>query len=115
MLREWVTGPRGEYVVLAGTSGEIADETEPAGAALWAAMRWGFLLMPLRRAIRRASGRGRVEVRWRDDDMWAWTTGSRADAIAVAATVSRLLRSGEWVPYEMPQPDLPAAEPEPVQ
>lgn len=105
MEREWVLGPQGEYLVVAGRRGLVTNATETPRAARREIFFWGWT-KPLGRAALQLSGR--LLVRWRDYD-WAWDTPTEAEARALVPHVVELLRTGAWVPVRMPQPELPGA------
>lgn len=104
-LREWVTGPRGDYLVVGGRADHVREETERLSASTIVFGSLGMLL------LRRFSGvvdGGRVEVWWHDHG-WVWRTADAATAVVAARAARDLLASGAWVPQEQPQPDLPQA------
>ena len=104
MERIWVRGPQGDYLVVGGRAGLVANATEPLGKARSRMFFWGLPLL----AGRMIQRRGRLVVRWRDFE-WTWETANGGDALRLVPHVVELLRSGDWVPVEMPPPSLPGA------
>lgn len=113
MERQWVTGPRGEYLVVAGTprfrdlvwrfqasGNDTVSPTDPFGAsAAW-----------YQHLFRYGTNRGLVGVHAYGTH-WAWVLPKGADVAPYGAAVVAMITSGEWVPEVMPRPHLDGATP----
>jgi hypothetical protein len=108
MERRWVTGPRGDYLVVSGTprfrdlvwrfqdsGNDTLSPTDPFGAgAAW-----------YQHLFRHGTNRGVVAVHAYGRH-WAWVLPKGADVAPYAAAVVAMVESGEWVPEAMPRPPL---------
>lgn len=113
MERQWVLGPRGEYLVVVGRAAEVnaphvGDSEYARSSIAFYSITWTLLRRVGRELVSRG---GMVAVHWRGERQCAWSTPDVETARSVGLVVHDLLASGEWVPQSMPQPDLAGAEP----
>jgi hypothetical protein len=109
MRREWVKGPRGEYLLVAGTPRfrDMLLSFQASGNDLMsAADPFGVSAAWSQHLARYGTNRGYVAV-YAYGRRWQWVLPRGVDPAAAGETVARLIESGEWVPETMPLPALP--------
>ena len=114
MERRWVTGPRGEYLVVVYGDSTFRSSLRKAlrGEGLPEMQAridpFGVRSGLVRHAVLHGSRTGMVAVH-AFGRRWAWVTPRGGRALAVGVAVVDLIENGAWVPEEMSQPDFPGA------